>query len=157
MCILADKYDIAPLHTLAVEKFKKATVGFFSSEDENQGEFCKALRLAWQHPMARSTEQIRERILDLMLDSNIMAKVCDKSGQTEYEEVFRRNAGLTTDFAMAQQGRWGTRTVSENEERYKCLNCSVVFSISTGDLGRASCDACTHRLLVVEWAHFTVE
>lgn len=115
MCILADKYEILPLGTIAIDYFKEATTAASMSNSGCAG-FCEAIRCAYG--AAAVTQEIREHLVELIVE-------CDAMGHAEFEgsalqAVMREYPDVAINVALAS--REPKRAITQ--PRYVCGHCA---------------------------------
>lgn len=156
MDVLAEKYDIPPLKTIAAETFKQSANQNLLSYDKEG--FCKALRSVYDSP--RTTEAMRKHMIDLLMKNNFMAYAA-KYSNSPFQVAMRSNADLATDIAIALATKYAETTDSDNmlrpmEKRVKCPSCSRSFVCALPDTNAQtpefkSCNNCGVPRSVTQW------
>lgn len=149
MCIIADKYDITPLQTIAISLSKEAANGNIINDDKEG--FCKALKRAYDADEA--TEEIREYMVDLMINNCVMSSMTSNQPASELEILMREYGDLATDVAKALY----PRTLENGEKRVSCPNCThvVICALSAADQEYYRfCSNCGCGRLGSDWCQF---
>ncbi|KAK5124144.1 hypothetical protein LTR85_001847 [Meristemomyces frigidus] len=113
VCILADKYDIPHLKTIAIKNFE-AEIDVVAVEN-----LPAAAELAYDASPA--TEQIRKKIVTFGMDRKLLSTADD----TGLAAMMVNIPGFTKDYAQALEIRLKQQNVAEdnNEKRYTCPSC----------------------------------
>lgn len=142
MAILADKYDVGQLSSLATKKFKQeAQQSRFRTgnlEPVDLQDLANAATCAYD--ATDPTDEIRAEIVKLAITSKLLSTEREESEQNDFEKVVRARPELASDVAarvMSGLVNHG-RVASPTEKRFSCPSSACNFSfIATMD------EACT--------------
>jgi hypothetical protein len=112
VCIVADKYDIAPLQTLATHKFRHlcTTTKIYLQH------FAEAAALAYE--FSEPAKDIRGIIVETAIEQNLLAEdTVDEEGANPWVDFMRSCGDLATDVAvaLASKPRYESPSVAGSE------------------------------------------
>lgn len=160
MCILADQYDMPPLKTLAIEKFKAEILRPKFQKDSLSPEAAHDLAIAATsaYDAMEPTTEIREEIVKIAITTKALSTTnTTESEQSDFEGVVRTRVELAADIAavLTKMCLIDRPVPSSHECRFRCPACAATFIAELSEralgTGFGNCYQCGEKFRLATW------
>ena len=153
MCIMANKFNIRPLHDLAVDKFKTHV----QCTDVSEQELAQAAMIAYEAP-PDSTAEVCQQIAKTAIRQKLYVYGTTPGSVSQFETLMRTCSALAADIAIEQQAM----LEAMKSVQFKCPDkrCGTTFLkrifVDNG-YGLFACPRCEQTFKGSQWMKNIIE